>query len=348
MRALRPYAIASLLLLALGRPAAGDGAEPATLIVANSAHWLPFAFLDHRGEPHGLLIDVWRLAAARSGLQLDPRLVDWEASLALVRDGVVPIHAGMTRTAERAEDYAFSQPILRVRTMVFADRAVELRDLARLENEGIGVVRGTVEEQFLAEHYPHLQIRGFADSDAMVEAAVEGELVGFVADYPSGHYRLIRHEALDRFEAVHSLYTDTIHAAVPRGADDLLLVIDAVLGRVEAEDIAAIERRWLIPGEPWPSWLLPAGGAVLAVFAGLGLLGHERTLRRRVAHRTDDLARALANLEAANAELDRLANVDPLTGLANRRRFLEVAEQEIARARRHDRTVTLVLLDVDR
>ena len=41
------------------------------------------------------------------------------------------------------------------------------------------------------------------------------------------------------------------------------------------------------------------------------------------------------------------ARTDPLTGLANRRSFNEVAEVEIERARRHGRPVTLVVLDVD-
>jgi len=43
----------------------------------------------------------------------------------------------------------------------------------------------------------------------------------------------------------------------------------------------------------------------------------------------------------------RLASTDPLTGLTNRRRFLEVASQELARARRYGSSVALVLVDLD-
>ena len=42
------------------------------------------------------------------------------------------------------------------------------------------------------------------------------------------------------------------------------------------------------------------------------------------------------------------ANTDPLTGLHNRRKFTELLEQEVARARRHNRALSLVMLDVDR
>ena len=64
------------------------------------------------------------------------------------------------------------------------------------------------------------------------------------------------------------------------------------------------------------------------------------TLEARVAERT----RAL---EDVNAKLERLATVDPLTGVWNRRHFLELAGAELDRARRHGRRLSVFLLDLD-
>lgn len=52
-------------------------------------------------------------------------------------------------------------------------------------------------------------------------------------------------------------------------------------------------------------------------------------------------------LQEANAELQRLATTDPLTGIWNRRRFVKVAEMEIVRTRRYHVPVSLVLFDID-
>ena len=52
-------------------------------------------------------------------------------------------------------------------------------------------------------------------------------------------------------------------------------------------------------------------------------------------------------LEFTNAELERLARVDPLTQLANRRYFDEIARKEIERARRHHTVLSLVAVDID-
>jgi diguanylate cyclase (GGDEF)-like protein len=64
-------------------------------------------------------------------------------------------------------------------------------------------------------------------------------------------------------------------------------------------------------------------------------------------------ATALANAEAhrdmarANAELGRLATLDPLTGLANRRHFFATAAEEVARARRYGRPLSVLIADID-
>ncbi|MBJ7417433.1 MAG: GGDEF domain-containing protein, partial [Niveispirillum sp.] len=101
-----------------------------------------------------------------------------------------------------------------------------------------------------------------------------------------------------------------------------------------------------------PSWYqtgLARVGAVLAVLAILGLVIQARTaaLRRQrrwleqlVAQRTQDLV-------DVNAELERLASTDALTGLLNRRRFDEAGLAEMDRAQRYGRPFSLLLVDLD-
>lgn len=51
--------------------------------------------------------------------------------------------------------------------------------------------------------------------------------------------------------------------------------------------------------------------------------------------------------KALEHELARQAHVDMLTGLSNRRHFFVLAEKELARARRHQETFSMLMLDVD-
>ncbi|WP_448205167.1 GGDEF domain-containing protein [Azospirillum sp. sgz302134] len=52
-------------------------------------------------------------------------------------------------------------------------------------------------------------------------------------------------------------------------------------------------------------------------------------------------------LKESEERLRQLSITDPLTGACNRRHFFDVAEQEMARSRRYDRPVALLVLDVD-
>ncbi len=59
------------------------------------------------------------------------------------------------------------------------------------------------------------------------------------------------------------------------------------------------------------------------------------------------VVRDISERKRVEAELRRMATTDPLTGLWNRRRFLELAEGELARLRRYGRPVAVLMLDVD-
>jgi diguanylate cyclase (GGDEF)-like protein len=56
---------------------------------------------------------------------------------------------------------------------------------------------------------------------------------------------------------------------------------------------------------------------------------------------------ANADLESANGRLAELAHRDPLTGLINRRRFFELAAEQLALARRHQRPCGVLMIDLD-
>jgi diguanylate cyclase (GGDEF)-like protein len=68
--------------------------------------------------------------------------------------------------------------------------------------------------------------------------------------------------------------------------------------------------------------------------------------RRELSELAGAGARALA-AAASHAAALRRAELDPLTGLANRGRFWELLEHEVTRAARYGRALSLVLFDID-
>ncbi|MCK5351844.1 diguanylate cyclase, partial [bacterium] len=61
----------------------------------------------------------------------------------------------------------------------------------------------------------------------------------------------------------------------------------------------------------------------------------------------EDLEQTSQKIEQSNEKLKELAIRDGLTGLFNHRHFKEVLDRELARAVRYERTLSLIMLDVD-
>lgn len=125
-----------------------------------------------------------------------------------------------------------------------------------------------------------------------------------------------------------------------RGRDGLGERGEVFLGTAELFGPDAVTAPVILPGGSWQLAARPRGGWTLArpqgamfrglswvlaaVVAALAAFAHSRTLRLRQA-----------------------ANRDPLTGALNRRAFARRAREEIDRARRHRRPLSLIMLDID-
>ena len=110
---------------------------------------------------------------------------------------------------------------------------------------------------------------------------------------------------------------------------------------VEANLVIKVAPRWY---ETWFSKL-----AAVALLIGLiALLVHLRTLylRRQAAQLQQQINEHTRDLRAANQRLDELASTDGLTGIYNRRRFLELARAE--REQAEGRSICIALFDLDR
>jgi diguanylate cyclase (GGDEF)-like protein len=86
--------------------------------------------------------------------------------------------------------------------------------------------------------------------------------------------------------------------------------------------------------------------AAIGVFAGAVML-RMRQLRQRHIEMERLVAQRTEELRQANEHLKQLSFLDAVTGLPNRRRFNEAADEEWRRARRTGSSLALVLADVD-
>jgi diguanylate cyclase (GGDEF)-like protein len=122
--------------------------------------------------------------------------------------------------------------------------------------------------------------------------------------------------------------------------------------RVQGRDANWVEAARPIAVHVKPSWYQTLWARVLGGLLVLGLFAsfmqaRTATLRRRRAELQLLVDKRTAELVAANERLEALATTDGLTGVLNRRRFMELALQELDRSRRLGHPLCVVLADLD-
>ena len=93
--------------------------------------------------------------------------------------------------------------------------------------------------------------------------------------------------------------------------------------------IVGFDRTSVLAGWQHRTWQFGAGYIVLSALALMAMRVQRATRRQR-------------------EEMRLLANTDTLTGIANRRHFVDVADREFGRARRYGHPLSVLMLDIDR
>ncbi|BAQ61185.1 serine/threonine protein kinase PrkC [Geminocystis sp. NIES-3708] len=131
-----------------------------------------------------------------------------------------------------------------------------------------------------------------------------------------------------------------------------LPVIKALEGKVSsADDIEIHQNGQIIPVECWATPIYDELGEILFAMVAFQdiaqrkeiekkLRDYHRTLEKEVLRRTDELRKA-------NQQLSRLANLDGLTQVANRRHFDNYLQKEWQRHLRQNKHLSLILIDID-
>ena len=208
------------------------------------------------------------------------------------------------------------------------------RRLPSRDGHFAGVIRSTLKLSFFRHLFEHLDIgaRGTitllrtdgrilmrypsTDDDIDKDVAGSGTFRQLVAS-PSGQFTTTA--AIDGVERFYNF----------RRVGDLPLILTVNLA---TDEVYA----------PWRRKALVLGSILLALCAAtatLSLLFRREIIRRGAA----EIA-----LTGAAERLAELASTDPLTGVANRRRFDAALRAEWSRAQRDGSTISVVLLDVDR
>lgn len=233
------------------------------LIIAHSAKYPPFSFLDEQRVPRGYIIDVWTAFSHATGIQVSFKLGSWQESLDMVKNGEADVHGGLFYNENRDGFLDFGPTITQLDTILFQHKSLTKDEADELP---IGVVKGGFAAHFIAESFPGKQLVLFDSTMESIAAARSGSIKIFAADAPTGIFYLRKFKIQKSFTDEDTLYSMPLQIAVKDGDTATMEIIQQGWPKLDSATHSNIDNKWFVRVSSYPDWLIPI---IILALAGL-------------------------------------------------------------------------------
>ena len=223
-------------------------AHTRTLRIAASIDNMPFHFADSQGRAVGMFVDLWKLWAEKTGVEVEFIPVPWASSLDMVKNGAADIHAGCFFSVHRDTYLDYANKLRDCQTHFFFHESIYgLKGLQDLKGFEIGVLDKDYAVEFVRRELPGAALKIYGSHQQMFKGVADGEIKVFVCDTPTALYFMTREDLIAefRYHPSRPLYRKPFFAAVREGNKDLVDLINQGLDAITPEERAVIERRWM-------------------------------------------------------------------------------------------------------
>jgi len=309
---IRCYLVAGILLIilcagsAIGNSGAKEILTPAerTWLTANQSRivlavetgYAPFVFIDSKDQPKGLAHDYMLLLEAKLGVNFKQRrFSSLDDIFAKVRSGDVHIVNAVTKTARRSEFLSFTEPFIRVPNVIVVrkERTGQMRE-GDLKGLKVSLVKSYAVTEQLTKTEPYFELDLVPDDLTGLFNVSFGRSDATVIDLATASY-LIAQKGITNLRVAGETGADIqLAMGVPSTETTLHGIIQKGLDSISEAERQNIRTQWINTYSrsifsDRRFWYAAAGLFSVICSVVVGILLWNRTLRRQVALRTEDL-----------------------------------------------------------
>ena len=216
--------------------------------IAAGQDFRPFEFVDEKGDPQGLVIDLWKLWSEKTGIPVEFAPASWAETQEMVKDGRVSVHAGLNVSEKRRQFLDYGDSLISTNSYVFSPNGIDISgSLQELAGFRVGVLKGSLEEALISERVPGAKLVSFETIDGLYDA-IAAKKIRLFADVEQTALYFLSQRNISRdfhFDPSTPLDANHLFAAVTKGQTALLKKLNAGLRLITADEKAEIERRWI-------------------------------------------------------------------------------------------------------
>jgi polar amino acid transport system substrate-binding protein len=235
-----------------------DLIEPGTVRVASMGDAKPYTFTDASGKFTGFDVELFKDVADCVGID---NVVFTGQDFSAILPGVANHQfdvgvAAIGITDERKKTVDFSDGYLAGYLTVITPKDSGIKDAGDLKGKRLGVVQGTLQEQYAMKNYPDAQLVKFPDNNAGISALSSGSIDAHFADYEAAKQYAEQYD-LNLAINVPSFDAPAGFAIAP-GNDAFKEALNKCLHEsMEDGTWKELYQKWF-PGSPMPDQYLPS------------------------------------------------------------------------------------------
>jgi ABC-type amino acid transport substrate-binding protein len=248
--------------------------------------YYPYITPDNNGELEGIIIDWWNLWSEKTGVDIEFVPLDIQGCIDKAKTGEIDAISGMFYSDERAEHIDFSEPLMRMRTVVYINKNVKIDSIKNFKGT-LNVVENTLAHSYTKNKYRGLKLNTFKSYAALIKAIYLKRIDGFVYDVPNpkGNFRVP--SAPDGYYLLETLFAKKLRPAVKKGNSQFGNLILSGASKISDEELIEIVEKWKVfeKDKTQLLWFLSIGSGLLIIIAIL--IFHSIKIRRQTKHLTN-------------------------------------------------------------
>ncbi|WP_298751251.1 GGDEF domain-containing protein [uncultured Arcobacter sp.] len=326
--------------------------------VAVFKNWMPYYSVNNKQKPSGFAVDIFEEIAKDIGIKYTYIIVEnWNDFWPLVDSGKVDIIPDISATKNRKKSLLFSDPTNTFEITIYKRAtAKKLKQINDFYNKTVAVVNKNVGVSVM-KRYPQIKTKVFDNRFDAFYALLSGEVDGICYPRPLTNYSLRKLNLDDKIIPLsENLFEIKRSMGVISHNIELVDKINQSISKIkENRRYAVIYKKWFEKEKNFEFsyeqifylvvivTLIIMGIMSLIIFYGIRKkwLITEKGLKQELDIRT-------TKLEEANEELKKLARIDYLTNIFNRRHFFDISKKYFEISKRNNTKLCIISLDLDK
>lgn len=225
--------------------------------------FFPYISVAENGELEGIIVDWWKLWSIKTGVEVEFVALDIQSSISKTKSGEIDIIAGLFYSDERAVHVDFSEPLMRMKTIILLKNSIVVDSVKNIKNK-IGLIENNLAQLYLHEHYPQIELDVYKSHSSFIEEIVKQNLDGFTYDVPNPIGKYKEWSPPKGYYKFETLFAERLRPAVKKGNSELLNLIISGSSKITDEELTVIVQKWeLIKKDRSLLWLILIIGLIL-------------------------------------------------------------------------------------